>query len=264
MMNNTFQKEYRNKILIFLIFITIAMVTLSNMVLDFVYKEVMDPKLNTFIGDKTLDVLYMVISFWSFFISILLGVNTVKSDFETGVISSLLSFPQKRCEYLLSRVLGTWIIVISYYLFSYFFALALFSLSSGRFMGSPAIIGALGTTSLVTLTIICISILYSLFAPKLMAFVLTMATTFGMLLSNSLFAGKSFSELFEYFSFFKIVGLVFHLLLPQIGRLGELTNTILLDRPWPTDLTFVGVHFVITFTLLLGALLFLFQKRDIS
>ena len=142
---NTFQKEYRNKTLLFFFFITLFVIFGVNFVLDLIGefgKGGMIPEDQ--LSNKKLTLVFTIINMWNFILSIFVGLSVVRSDFRQGVLEQLLSFPVKREEYLISRFLGAWSIVFSYYLISLFCAIITFSLSSGNVsIGIPFILSLL-------------------------------------------------------------------------------------------------------------------------
>ena len=64
--------------------------------------------------------------------SALLGVSCLRSDIQEGVLEEILSLPLSRLSYLCSRILGTWIIVMSYYILSLFLAVLVFGIEAQK------------------------------------------------------------------------------------------------------------------------------------
>ena len=123
---NTIQKEIRNKSIWSLLIMTSIVIIVLNTLLNFLLQMASEFQMTGAgmeLGSLPLNLFYTLIDFFSTVIAIIIGVNSLKSDEENGVNIQLLSFPVKRWEYLVARVLGSWTIVVSYYIYSIILAL---------------------------------------------------------------------------------------------------------------------------------------------
>ena len=113
---NTLQKEFRNKTLMFLLVFTLGVILVVTALFRFLYDYTEGNQgqamLTGFVGDPFV-VFYYIISIWNAVLAIVLGVNCIKSDERCSVMPQLLSLPIKRSDYLIARIVGSWIIIIA-------------------------------------------------------------------------------------------------------------------------------------------------------
>ena len=103
---NTLAKEWRNRFLIFLFILTVAVILIVNVVMNYI-GQIPGVLADATLANKKLYIFFYIINSWNIFLSIMMCVNCVKSDLNGGVYSQILSFPVKRIEYLFSRIFGT-------------------------------------------------------------------------------------------------------------------------------------------------------------
>ncbi len=261
---NTFQKEFRNKSLIFLFVLTTLVIFILHTLFGSLTELLEGSPLpqDGVLAKLPLNVFYLFIDSWSLLVAAVIGVSVVQSDQESNVISQLLSFSVKRWEYLLARVLAGWSIVILYYFYSLGLVEILFYSSSKEFLASGQVLFAMINSCFILLPAILFAIFYSLYAPKIIAFVLTFFSTFVISWANYSMADKSFSQVFENLDF-KIVFYSFlHYLFPRVGTLNQFTNEILQGKDF--ELSFYGltfVHYIGSSLLVFLALSFLFKRK---
>ena len=259
---NTLNKEYRNKALIFIFVLTIGMILLLTSLMSYLQEQFIDADSMAMVSDKTMMVFFFCINAWTGFLGILLGAGCIRSDFNSGVISQILSFPIKRSEYIIARVAGTWAIVIFYYFISFILGTVLLSVSTESFVFNPIMLLAFLSSSLTILASILISILFSLYFSKIYTFISVGIVSMLISYTNNYFLERSFSDVFESFSVFKTIGLFIHNLLPRIGEVSAITNAIVLDNEFNTSPVVTFVHFGVTFAFLLIIVNWIFKKRD--
>lgn len=262
---NTIQKEMRSKTLWFLLLFTLIVVLMTslglNMLNDFIVKENSMP-----IGDQVFKLYFQFINFWTYFVTIFFAVSTIQSDFETTVISQLLSFPIKRWEYLLARVLGTWSIVISYYIFAVLLALFGFSVSSGGVVAGMNIIFALGVESLAVLGILALGVFFSLYWGKMMAFVSVIFINFIIFVSNTYFVQNTsnFSiDTAEPFYLAKGLAVVIHFIFPRITIIGDMARAYLYGLTPEFNVMGELIHFGIVFPIWALIIAWVFRRKTI-
>ncbi|MBT3585747.1 MAG: ABC transporter permease subunit [Halobacteriovoraceae bacterium] len=262
---NTLQKEFRNKMLLFILAFTVAVILGANVVINLLNDKVVTDfgMKDMAIGDKAMIGFYWFINLWSVGLAVLLGSNCTKSDFENHVIPQLLSFPIRRIEYLLARIFGTWFMVMGYYLFSIVLAMVSFSLTSGTLVKGGAFFGAVLINSFAILPIIILAVLFSFFTPKLVTFI-----GVGMLyLLMSISAGNlhplPFSEMLNDLSFMKIVALGLYFFLPHSSILDRFSSATLFDTPFEVNILFEVGHYALTMALLILIATWVFRRRDL-
>ncbi|MBT7610823.1 MAG: hypothetical protein HN576_13765 [Bacteriovoracaceae bacterium] len=262
---NTFQKEMRNKSILILLALTIAIIFIFNAAFGFFSGLLEGSPLPTdgAIGKFPLIAFYTFLESWSVLIAVTLGVSIVQSDEENNVIPQLLSFPIKRWEYLLARILGGWTIVILYYLFSISFAQFLFFMSAKVFLASEQIIFAVVNSCLIVLPAIFLSVFFTLFTNKIFAFILTFLSTSVITWANLSIGSASISEILE-----KLDGTSFfaggiHYLLPRVGVLNSFTNEILQGQNLSFGLyATTYIHYAVSVVLFFLFISVLFKKKD--
>lgn len=261
---NTINKEYRNKGLLFLTIITIAFLLGLNAFFSYVYQNFVDnSSLGGVIGDKTMIGLFYFVNFWASFLGVLLGVNCIRSDFESGVVSQILSFPIKRSEYFLARVLGTWSMVNLYFIFSLILALALLSLSSKVLIFSTPMIYAFLLSNLNILAAILFGATVSLFLPKLFSFISVIILSALISMSNSMVNSSGVEAFIKDLNLYKVVGLVLHYTFPRMGDFNTIIGSFLLGRTNTISIGLTLGHFAFSFLALYAIVQFFFNKKEI-
>lgn len=259
---NTIQKELRSKTLYILFGFTVLLIILLNLFVNYIYTNVLDANTSSFIGDKTATIVYITIDFWSTFLCILFGVNTVKSDISSNTIGQLLSFPIQRRSYLMARILGSTTIIFSYYVLSLLLAVVLFSVTSNKMIGGIEMVYALVPSLLNIFIQILIAVNLSFFLPRMMAFVSMSFLTFFIVLSNKAFLAQGTGEYFTNLGVVKSIGLVFHMIFPRIGVVSEWIGKILhssdIQFNYPVEIS----HLVIVLGLWILVTVKLFKKED--
>ncbi|TNF30432.1 MAG: hypothetical protein EP319_05160 [Deltaproteobacteria bacterium] len=265
---NTIQKEIRNKSIWSLLIMTSLVIIVLNALLNLLLQlagEFQMAGAGMELGSLPLNLFYTLIDFFSTVIAILIGVNSLSSDEDSGVNVQLLSFPVKRWEYLVARVLGSWTIVVSYYVYSIVLAAILFSISSRDFMMGFQIFFGLINTSLIILPTIVIAILFSFFLPKLFAFFFSLFFMAFVSYSNMTFSQMKMDEFMQQISFMKIIALPVHLLLPRTGALSSATNSVLYNPEEPISYMYWGTlgHYLLSLALLIFVVSWFLKRRDV-
>ncbi|MCO4793714.1 MAG: ABC transporter permease subunit [Bacteriovoracaceae bacterium] len=265
---NTVQKEIRNKSIWSLLILTSIVIIVLNALLGLLLQlatEFQAGGAGPSLGTLPLNAFFWLIDIFSTVIAILVGVNSLKSDEENGVNLQLLSFPVKRWEYLLARILGSWGIVVVYYLYSIILAAVLFSISSREFIVGYQVFMALVNTSLIILPTVTIAILFSFFLPKLFAFFFSFFFMLFVTYSNLSVGSVEIGDYLANLSFFKILALPIHYLLPRTGTLSSFTNALLynVDLPIGSDYFINLAHYVVTIVILISLTGWILKRKDV-
>jgi ABC-type transport system involved in multi-copper enzyme maturation permease subunit len=259
---NTITKEYRNKGLFFIFIFTLAIITLANMLLNFVnanfsFGEFVE------VGNKGFFIMFFVISSISTITSIILGLNCVRSDFESSSISQVLSFPIRRIEFLISRVLGAWLIALAFFLVSIGFTVILFSLKTeGSFINGSLFFATLAMSANM-LTLITISALISLYVPKLFGFILLMILRSYTAMTGAYLMGQASDTLFSDLSFMKVINLVFYFFFPRLQVMDSYSKAFLEGASFDIDSFAFFSHYFVTFIILFSIFGLLFSRKDL-
>ena len=129
---DTLKKEIRNKALVIIFFLNIILIGAVNSFVDFFVGMVGSEQSFVDLQGQKVFIFMFFINKWTGVLSILFGVNCIKSDDDEGILGQIISLPVSRAQYLVGRILGASTIVILFYFIlesssSFFFAL-LFSI----------------------------------------------------------------------------------------------------------------------------------------
>lgn len=259
---NTIAKEYRNKALLFIFIFTLGVITLSTMLLDFINKNFNIAE-GAQIGDKGFFIMFLAISAISTVTSIILGLNCIKSDFESSSISQILAFPIKRIEFLIARVFGAWIIALIFFLFSIGYTILMFSLtSSGTFINGSLFLATISMGANM-LTLITLSAFISLYIPKLFSFIILMVFRTYTAATGSYLMSLGPDKLFADLSVFKVINLFFYFFFPRMQEMDSYSKRFLEGVDFDiSSLAFFG-HYFVAFVILFSLFGLLFSRKEI-
>lgn len=265
-MLNTIQKEIRNKNFIFLVFSTIVVMVIWHLLANFLLNEFLAENLEMFkdtANSKAPSIMFTILGLWSLIISIILGSGLIRSDMETNVLPILLSYPISRFEYLTARILGLWVLVIGYYLFSFCLGLASISaLTHFPHFGIGALVGFF-YRFLAILAVIILTSLISLNLSKVMTVLLTCFFTFLIVATNTYFTPQPIADYFSNLSAIKGMAAMIHILLPHIGTLNDLANNAFFESKTNISYQVETLHFIVTTGILIFVIKWLFQRREL-
>jgi len=247
---NTFQKEYRNKMMIFFIILTVILIFGINSILNFAGQlPGIIPRGS--LGDKKLFVFFYIINFWNVLLSVIIGINCVKSDIKSGVILQILSLPIKRVEYLFARILGATGIVLSYYFLAFFLGVVIFTFSSGGVVSFDfkMLLGLIPTAVLI-LSAVTFSVLFSLFFSKIQSLFAVLISMLFISHYNNAFSLMFPSNYLKDLNVFSFFGLIFHFIFPRVGIFNDLAKNVILGNPLDYNLLIEIPHFLISYAFL--------------
>jgi len=243
---NTFQKEIRNKTLLFLFVLFIFLILLINQIsVFFVSNPSMEQGFQW--SHTKMSFLYEIISGWGGLLGFILGVSTIKSDLDYGISQQIVAFPIRPWLYLACRLFGSWLIVNFYYIVTLVLALMVFAFSGDQLAFSYKIFLSFGVFSLKILICITIAAFFSIHFSKILAFVSGIILFTIMNISNTHFTqGVVWSELGP----FSMIGLLVHWILPRVDTISLLSKNLLLDKTTFTFNILEGGHFLIAYSFL--------------
>lgn len=259
---NTIAKEYRNKAILFIFIFTLGVITLANTLLNFINTNFSFGDVSQ-VGNKGFLVMFFVISSISTITSIILGLSCIKSDFESSSISQILAFPIRRVEFLISRVLGAWIISLVFFLLSIGYTVILFSFNTAGVFITGSLFFATISMSANMLTLITFSALISLYVPKLFGFIILMVFRSYTALTGAYLITLGSDSLFSDLSFMKVVNLVFYFFFPRLQVMDSYSKAFLEGASFDIDSFAFFSHYFVTFVILFSIFAVLFSKKDI-
>ncbi|HLE10633.1 MAG: hypothetical protein A2504_12830 [Bdellovibrionales bacterium RIFOXYD12_FULL_39_22] len=254
---NTILKELRNKTLIGLAIFTVIIIFIINGSLDYLYLKTSDmtatggaSPIDTFFGSK-FSVFYTMINFWNGLLATIIGVGAIQSDREHGALYQILALPIHKLDYLLGRVVGTWLIVVGYYIASMLLGIIIFALFSSKIELDYPLFLSFPVTTLAIFTYILCAMLISSFLNRSLALIATMFTMWVASIANSSFATISISEIFSEMGMLKTLGIIPHFLLPRAGTINNIASGILKDSLPPLNYPLEATHFLLSTALLI-------------
>lgn len=260
---NTFHKEYRNKALIFLAVITVVVILSANALLSYLKDEVLSSMSAETVGQQSLMVFYYVIGSWSSFIGIYIGIGAVKSDFDSGALIQLLSFPISRTQYFLTRLLGAFSIVILYYFLSLVLAMILFSIATNNIVFSWGVLGALVFSSMDIFFVILISTFLAIRFGTLKTFVAVIFIMLIMSFSSMEWANREWQMVYKNFGIIDSITFVIYWLMPRLKSISDFSTSMLIGKDFPNKWWVDIIHYF--GTTLLWSTMFVksFSKKDL-
>ncbi|MBT6324800.1 MAG: ABC transporter permease subunit [Bdellovibrionales bacterium] len=260
--NNTIQKESRSKALLFAFLFTLFMIIFVNLAINMIVKYVSDTSSMIDLSSQKIGMFYFIINSWTLFLSIIFGVNTIRSDLDSQVIDQILSFPIKRIEYLIARILGSFFIVNIYYLLSMALTTVIFIFSDDKFIFQWGMFLTFAVMSLSILSVITLSSLFSMFFNKIFGLVFSMMFCLVIFIANSTLGTLKFAELFKSLGVLKSLGVGLHFVFPRIGVLGDISGAFLSGQSLPFNLFYEGIHFILSYLVLFLFFLFVFKRQE--
>ena len=242
---DTILKELRSKTLIFIFVATTAALILGHMVMNLVNTQMGGDASFSLAGVDVLSVNFSILNSVSFLVAAIFGVSVFRSDFQNNIIYQYLSFPISRAEYFFVRVLGTWLLVLGYYAYSYILSAILFSFAFKKIAFTAGHLGGFCILSLYLLLVIFISIFFSLLMNKIGALFATFISCIASAVAYATFAKLPYNEFFANMSAFKGIGLLVYGLFPRISFLADTSNNILFREAVSVNLWEQIAHLII-------------------
>jgi hypothetical protein len=213
-------------------------------------------------GPLLLSLMFGFVNFWSVIISAIFGVSSIRSDFSQNIIYQYLAMPIKRSDYYFSRLIGTWAIVYSFYLYVYIASLIMFSWATHSWIAhSGHLLSALMMGLFIFLCIL-FSTLLSFYGNKMGALLLVGLTWMSLTFSNATFRDLAFKDYFTNVNPMRRIGMGIHWCLPRLGNVSEMANIFLFQREMTMNLWIELIHFMITTAFLLWLGTYFIKKKD--
>ena len=242
---DTILKELRSKTLIFIFVATTLAILLGHLILSAINTQMSGNPGFSLAGVDVLSINFRILNSISFIIAAVFGVSVFRSDFQNNIIYQYLAFPISRTEYFFVRIFGTWVLVLSYYAYSYLLSAILFSFAFKKIILTAAHFYSFSILSLYLLVVIFIATFFSLLMNKIGALFATFLSCIIAAGAYEYFSKLPVKEYFLEFNAFKGMGLVFYLLFPRISFLATESSHLLLAEASTVSIGEQVVHLVI-------------------
>ena len=259
---DTILKEIRSKTLIFIFVATTLSIIIGHMILSAVNIQMGGDQGLTLTGVNVLSMNFRILNSISFIIAAVFGVSVFRSDFQNNIIYQYLAFPISRTEYFFIRVLGTWLLVLAYYAYSYILSAVLYSFAFKKIILSPAHFYSFLILALYLLMVIFIAIFFSLLTNKLSALFLTFISCIIAAGAYGYYSKLPYNEYFLEFGAFKAVGMIFYFLFPRISFLDSESSNLLLGEVSSVNIWQQLVHLVLISGVYVYLASFIIKKKD--
>lgn len=263
-MKNSFAKDIRSRaffVFSFFTFVLIVILAILMVLLQEFFAE--NAQIGAMLSGKSIIGVFLVVNFWSLFISIVFGISAVQSDMEHMILPQILAHPISRTEYIIGRVLGSWMMVGIFYLLSLVMAIIAFSATTGENVLSINLLWAIFPAMARCLGIIVLSVLVSLFLERTTSMISMIFFTIILSNANSHFLMKGMAGLEGGMLALKAVGLGLHWIFPRIGAMAAISNNMVSTSPIEISYYQEIPHFILITGLYLFILNHLFNKKDI-
>lgn len=259
---DTILKEIRSKTLIFIFVATTLSIFIANLVIGAVTKEMGGEQLFAMTGVDVLSLNFRIINSINFIVAAIFGVSVFRSDFENNIIYQYLSFPISRIEYFFVRVLGTWLLVLAYYAYSYLLSAILFSFSFKKIIFTAGHFYSFLILSVYLLLVIFISIFFSLLLNKIGALFATFVSCLAAAASYSHLSNIPYSEFATNVSGFKLAGIFVYFLFPRISFLDSISSNLLVGGIIKINLWDQIIHLLVISGLYVWLASYFVKKKD--
>lgn len=264
---NSIHKETRSRLVIFSTVATLVVIICANYVLhyfsfagEFPFEQ----------GEHSASLyrfwsMIQIAILWNTLLAAMLGVMAIRGDFDFKIIGQILSLPVTRLDYFISRLAGAWLIAMAHYLVSLYLVFTLYSLGGNPFPGFTTQLAAhLGEISMVLLSYILLALLFSLFLPRVIAFLFTTILLYLGSMANQFFTLSQINqEAISKFDLFNWGAWALHSALPRTGYFKSSAISRLTGEIIPFELLPEMLHYGVTMTIL-GALAYLvFSRKEI-
>lgn len=259
---DTVLKEIRSKTLIFIFVATTLAILLVNVIIGVVTTQMGGDQALSVTGVNLLSLNFRIINSINFIVAAVFGVSVFKSDFENNIIYQYLAFPISRIEYFYLRVLGTWLLVLGYYAYSYVLSALLFSYSFKKIIFTAGHFYSFLVLSIYLLLIIFISIFFSLLLNKIGAMFATFASCLASAAAYSNLSIVPVNELFMNISGFKLAGLLVYFLFPRASFLDSISSSLLIGDDIIVNVWGQLVHLILISGLYVWLASYFVKRKD--
>ncbi|MFA6235825.1 MAG: ABC transporter permease [Bacteriovorax sp.] len=262
MLKDTILKEMRSKTLIFIFIATTLIIFLAHALLKLLVQSSDANTAMMITGANNLSLMFSLINFWSVIVAGIFGISSVRSDFKSNIIYQYLSFPISRTQYMFSRIIGTWILVYSYYLYAYLLSALLFSVATNTMALTVSHLVSMLLMGLYVLLVILISFFYSMFVGKIASFIFLIVTVLTISISTSNMRIVEFADYAKNLNIFRVIGLIVYFFLPRINYVSELAGAVASNEVIKLNVGLETLHLVVTTALFVFIANWVVRKKN--
>lgn len=262
LLTNTVDKEIRNKGVIFLFVFTIFSLYLGNMLAVSVKEYVDESNLSTLIANSSQLIILNVVSLITLVVSIIVGINSIRSDISLRILPQILGFSLKRSTYLSSRILGAWFISLVFFTISMIVGVLILKFSGSIVIDIYALLSTYVIYALSFLITTFFAAFVSIYLNKIGSFIFTVAFYFASKASFYNYQSVGFENM--EWSGIKILSMLFHYLVPRIGELNFFADNFMSGKTFEIkSLVMALIHFPLSLFIWFLILNYLFSKKEI-
>ena len=262
LVQNTIDKEVRNKSVISLLVLSIGLMIIAHFLAIGVKEWVNETNLNTLIANSSQNVILFFIALISNIVAVVIASSVFRSDFSSKIVAQILTFPISRFNYLISRILGAWILTILFYLICLSVGLLSFALSGSIKFDLFALFSSFVFMSAQLLALIIMSCFFSFFGNRIATFIVTFLYYLLAKVSFLHFNQEAFS--FSDISFIKIVSAITYYLTPRVGELSFISDGFIAEKTFEAaQIGSAFLHFFTISILWIFVMKYFFDRREV-
>lgn len=268
LIKNTIEKEIRNKSVIFLFVMTLAVMYLGAVATNALQDEIKESGFNTYLATASMTVVIWIISLSAKFVAALVSANIFKSDLESGVISQLLALPIKRSSYVINRMFGGALLSFLYLLIILIIGMIILStnelLPAGVDVPVVSILASTIPHFIQIIIIMFVSCFFSLFFNKIGTLLMTLFYVMASIGTYTYI--QSGNPVVSGFNLSSIFGAIFYWLLPRVGEINGISDMLSLGAEFNMEifknLAYGLIHLVATLGIWGMIFNYIFKKRS--
>lgn len=259
---NTIQKEIRNKTILFLFVFTLIVIFMSYSLVNLFFQQVAQEDMLSGLGLGMSSIFISVLGAWTSLVALLVGANVLRSDMDEKVLPQILALPVTRTEYLLSRLIGSWLIVMVFYLLSASMITILFQFVSRDFANFQYFIISIGPLSVSVFVVIWVSMFFSQYFPKIFALLTTTFALGFIQFSNTYFLRNEVSKVFAEGNILGMILSVFYFIFPRTGEWARVNSAWANNTEITFSLPELMIHTAVSSLIIFILSAWVFKKRD--
>lgn len=259
---NTIQKEVRNKTILFLFVFTLIVIIMSYSLVNLFFQQVAQEDMLSGLGLGMSSIFLSVLGMWTSLIALLVGANVLRSDMDEKVLPQILALPITRTEFLLSRLIGSWLIVMVFYLLSAFIITVLFQFVSRDFANIEYFLISLGPLSISVFVVLWVSMFFSQYFPKIFA-LLTSTFALGFIqFSNTYFLRNEVSKVFAEGNILGMILSLFYFIFPRTGDWARVNSAWANNVEVSISVSTLLLHTAFSSLIIFILFAWIFKRRD--
>lgn len=262
MIKDTVLKEMRSKTLLFIFIATTLIILLAHSLLKLLLESSDANAAMMISGADSLSVMFSIINAWSVVVAGIFGISSIRSDFKNNIIYQYLAFPISRTQYMFSRIAGTWVLVYSYYLYSYLLSALLFSIATHSMALKGGHLISMMLMGLYVLLVILISFFYSMIVGKIASFIFLIVTVMTISISTSTMRLVEFADYAKALNVFRAIGLIVYFFLPRINYVTELASAVTGKEEIKFNIGLESLHLIATTALFVFIANWMVRKKN--